>query len=70
MPVAQAGALILFAAVSMLGVAAPLVLWWLWGERVRGPLSRLRGLLVRYDAQILTLVLAGLGLVVILAARS
>lgn len=69
-PVAQAGALILFAAVSMLGVAAPLVLWWLWGERVRGPLSRLRGLLVRYDAQILTLVLAGLGLVVILGARS
>lgn len=69
-PAAQAGALVVFTAVSMLGVAAPWVLWGLWGERVRGPLNRLRGLLVRYDAQILTLVLAGLGLVVILGARA
>ena len=69
-PVAQAGALMVFTAVSALGVAAPFVLWLTLGERVRGPLSRLREQLVRYDAQILTVVLAGLGLVVILGARA
>jgi len=38
------------------------------GDRVREPLNSIRGLLVRYDAQILTMVLAGLGLVLILNA--
>jgi hypothetical protein len=64
-PAAQALALVVFSLVSCLGVAAPLVLWLLLGDRVRPPLGRLRGLLVRYDAQILTVVLAALGLVVI-----
>jgi hypothetical protein len=44
--------------------------WLMLGDRVRAPLSRMRGLLVRYDALILTVVLAALGLVVILAALS
>jgi len=44
------------------------LLWLTLGDRVREPLNRIRGLLVRYDAQILTVVLAGLGLVVIFNA--
>lgn len=69
LPVAQAFALIVFTIVSGLGIAAPLLLWLAFGDaKVRAPLNRIRGLLVRYDAQILTVVLAGLGLVVILRA--
>lgn len=64
-PAAQAGALLVFSAVSGLGVAAPLLLRLALGGRMQAPLERLRGLLVRYDAQILALVLAGLGTVVI-----
>ena len=67
-PVAQALALIVFTVVSGLGIAAPLLLWLMLGDRVRAPLNHIRGLLVRYDAQILTVVLAGLGFVVILNA--
>lgn len=67
-PAAQAVALLVFSVVSCLGVAAPLLLWLTLGDRVRSPLGRLRGLLVRYDAQILTVVLAVLGLVIILGA--
>ena len=67
-PAAQAVALVVFAVVSCLGVAAPLLLWLMLGDRVRPPLGRLRGLLVRYDAEILTVVLAALGLVIILSA--
>jgi cadmium resistance protein CadD (predicted permease) len=67
-PVAQALALIVFTVVSGLGIAAPLLLWLTLGDRVMAPLNRIRGLLVRYDAQILAAVLAGLGLVVILNA--
>jgi len=66
--VAQAVALIVFTVVSCLGVAAPLLLWLVRGDRVKDPLDRIRGLLVRYDAQILAVVLAGLGLVVIFNA--
>lgn len=65
---AQALALIVFTAVSCLAIATPLVLWLMLGDTVRAPLNRIRGLLVRYDAQILTVVLAGLGLVVIFNA--
>ena len=68
MPGAQALALIVFTVVSCLAIAAPLLLWLMVGDRVRAPLNRIRGFLVRYDAQILTVVLAGLGLVVILNA--
>jgi hypothetical protein len=67
-PVAQALALIVFTIVSGLGIAAPFVLWLVLGDGVKPPLNRMRALLVRYDAQILTVVLAGLGLVVILGA--
>lgn len=67
-PAAQGLALIVFTLVSGLGIAAPLLLWWLRGERVRAPLSRMRGALVRYDAQIMTVVFAGLGVVVVLRA--
>jgi hypothetical protein len=69
-PAAQAVALLVFSAVSCLGVAAPLLLWLALGEKVQAPLGRLRGLLVRYDAQILTVVLAALGLVVIFSAAT
>jgi hypothetical protein len=69
-PAAQAVALLVFSAVSCLGVAAPLLLWLVLGDRVRAPLGRLRGLLVRYDAQILTVVLAALGLVIIFNAAT
>jgi hypothetical protein len=67
-PVAQALALFVFTAVSGLGIAAPLLLWLMLGDRVRAPLNSMRGLLVRYDAHMLTVVLAGLGFVVILSA--
>lgn len=67
-PAAQAVALLVFSAVSCLGVAAPLLLWLVLGDRVQPPLGRLRGLLVRYDALILTVVLAALGLVIIFNA--
>ena len=67
-PVAQALALFVFTAVSVLGIATPLLLWLMLGDRVRAPLNRMRGLLVRYDAHILTVVLAGLGIVVMLGA--
>lgn len=67
-PAAQGLALIVFTLVSGLGIAAPLLLWWLRGERVRASLTRMRGALVRYDAQIMTVVLAGLGVVVVLRA--
>lgn len=70
LPAAQAVALLVFSAVSCLGVAAPLLLWLMLGEQVRPPLARLRGLLVRYDAHILTLVLAALGLVIIVNAAT
>lgn len=69
-PAAQAVALIVFSAVSCLGVAAPLVLRLVLGDRVQAPLGRLRSLLVRYDAQILTVVLAALGLVIVLSAAT
>lgn len=69
-PAAQAVALLVFSAVSCLGVAAPLLLWLTLGDRVRSPLDRLRGLLVRYDALILSVVLAALGLVVVLSAAT
>ena len=61
----QAVALAVFSAVSCLGVAAPLVLRLTLGPSVQAPLGRLRGLLVRYDAQILAVVLAGLGAVIV-----
>jgi len=67
-PAAQAVALIVFTVVSGLGIAAPLLLWLMLGDRLIAPLNRIRGLLVRYDAQVLTVVLAGLGLVVIVRA--
>jgi len=67
-PMAQALGLIVFTLISGLGIAAPLLLWLTLGDRVRAPLNRIRGLLVRYDAHILTIVLAGLGLVVIVGA--
>jgi len=69
-PAAQAVALLVFSAVSCLGVAAPLVLWLMLGEKVRPPLTRLRGLLVRYDAHILALVLAALGPVSVVKAAT
>lgn len=62
---AQALGLIVFTVVSGLGIAAPLWLWLLFGDRVRAPLNRMRALLVRYDAHILTAVLAALGLLLI-----
>lgn len=67
-PVAQAIGLIVFTIVSGLGVATPLLLWMALGSSVRAPLNRMREVLVRYDAQILTVVLAALGLVVMLNA--
>jgi len=69
-PAAQAVALIVFSAVSCLGVAVPLLLWLMLGDRVQAPLGRLRGLLVRYDALILSVVLAALGLVIIVRAAT
>lgn len=64
-PAAQAVALVVFSAFSCLGVAAPLVLRLALGQKVQAPLGHLRGLLVRYDAQILAVVLAGLGAVIV-----
>ena len=44
---AQALALIVFTTVSCLAIAAPLLLWLMLGDRVRAPLNRIRGVLVR-----------------------
>jgi hypothetical protein len=64
LPRAQFGALLVFAAVSSLGVFMPLLLWWLFGKRVLAPLEKFKGWMVQYNATIMALVLASLGVVV------
>ena len=67
-PAAQVLALAGFALVASLGVAAPLVLTILMGERAQAPLAVMKGLIARHSATILCVVLAALGLLVILGA--
>lgn len=67
-PAVQALALLAFTAVASAALLLPLLAWVLLGPRILAPLARLRALLIRYNATLLALVLAALGLVVIKGA--
>ena len=65
---AQFGALLVFTVLASLGVAAPVVLWLILGERASGPLDRMKALLARHNSTFMSLVLATLGLIVMIGA--
>jgi hypothetical protein len=67
-PLAQAGALLAFTAVSGIGVAMPYLMWITMGETAIAPLDRLKKVMARNDTLIITAILAVLGLVVIVNA--
>ena len=63
-PAAQVAAYLGFTAVASLGVAAPLVLTLVLGERAAAPLARLKAVMTRHSGAIVGVVLAILGAVV------
>lgn len=63
-PLAQAGALLVFAAVSGIGIAMPYLMWITMGEAAIAPLDRLKAAMARNNRLIVTAILALLGLVV------
>ena len=67
-PLAQAGALLVFAAVSGIGIAMPYLMWITMGEAAIAPLDRLKAAMARNNRLIVTAILALLGLVVIAGA--
>jgi hypothetical protein len=67
-PLAQAGALLVFAAVSGIGIAMPYLMWITMGEAAIAPLDRLKAAMARNNRLIVTAILAVLGLVVIVGA--
>ena len=67
-PLAQAGALLVFAAVSGIGIAMPYLMWITMGEAAIAPLDRLKAAMARNNRLIVTAILALLGLVVIVSA--
>ena len=67
-PLAQAGALLVFAAVSGIGIAMPYLMWITMGEAAIAPLDRLKAAMARNNRLIVTAILAVLGLVVIVSA--
>ena len=67
-PMAQAGALLVFAAVSGIGIAMPYLMWITMGEAAIAPLDRLKAAMARNNRLIVTAILALLGLVVIVSA--
>ena len=64
-PFAQLVALLVFTVVGSLGVAAPLLVSLLLGERATAPLLRFKAWMMHNNAMIMTLVLLVLGVVVI-----
>lgn len=67
-PLAQGGALLVFTAVSGIGVAMPYLMWITMGEPAIAPLDRLKTVMARNDTLIITAILAVLGLVVVVNA--
>jgi hypothetical protein len=67
-PLAQVGALLVFTTVSGIGIAMPYMLWITMGEAAIAPLDRLKVVMARNDALIITAILAVLGLVVVVNA--
>ncbi|HAB17881.1 MAG TPA: GAP family protein [Verrucomicrobiota bacterium] len=67
-PAAQIGALLVFTATASLGVAAPLILWLLLGERASEPLDRMNMFLARHNSTLMATVLAVFGVIVIAGA--
>jgi hypothetical protein len=67
-PLVQAGALLVFAAVSGIGIAMPYLMWITMGEAAIAPLDRLKAAMARNNRLIVTAILAVLGLVVIVGA--
>jgi hypothetical protein len=67
-PLAQAGALLVFAAVSGIGIAMPYLMWITMGEAAIAPLDRLKAAMARNNRLIVTAILAVLGLVVSVSA--
>jgi hypothetical protein len=67
-PVAQAVAYLGFTAVASLGVAAPLVLTLLLGDRAAAPLASLKTFMARHSGAIVGVVLAILGAIVMATA--
>ena len=67
-PLAQAGALLVFAAVSGIGIAMPYLMWITMGEAAIAPLDRLKAAMARNNRLIVTAILALLGLVVTMGA--
>lgn len=69
-PLAQGAALLVFTAVAGSGLASPLVVWLLLGERAMGPVDQLKLFLARNNSLIMTAVLATLGFIVLANALS
>jgi hypothetical protein len=61
---AQIGALVVFTAISGIGVATPWIMFMVLGERAIGPLDRLKTLMAKHNTAIMSAVLLVLGLVV------
>ena len=64
-PLAQLVALLVFTVVGSLGVAAPLLVTLVWGERARLPLQQFKAWMMHNNAIIMALVLLVLGVAVI-----
>ena len=67
-PLAQAGALLVFTAISGIGVAMPYLMWITMGETAIAPLDRLKAVMARNSRLIMSAILAVLGLVIIVNA--
>lgn len=67
-PLAQSGALLVFATVSGIGIAMPYLMWITMGEAAIAPLDRLKVAMARNNRLIITAILALLGLVVVVNA--
>ena len=67
-PAGAGGALLVFTAVSGIGIAMPYLMWITMGEAAIAPLDRLKVVMARNDTLIVTAILAVLGLVVVVNA--
>ena len=61
---AQIGALVVFTAISGIGIATPWIMFMLLGERAIGPLDRIKTLMAKHNTAIMSAVMLALGLVV------
>jgi hypothetical protein len=65
---AQVGALLVFTAVSGIGIAMPYLMWITMGEAAVAPLDRLKAIMARNSTLIVAVILGVLGLVVVVNA--